>query len=187
MMDWVLKWKKLFNWIWIEILVIAIFKKIKQNFLCLWTIKTHFLFNMQSNNTYLTKWRVPHNFFVDTNTSWIYLAICFYTKPGEEMILSLFHIEEEEEGRERERGTRPTSSSSKTYFCCLSLCYVFQCYVNETRVHFVMCCNVMWMKHEFLVVLSWYLYDAKSKGDGFSQNKPISLEQYFILNPRRNY
>jgi hypothetical protein len=111
MMDWVLKWKKLFNWIWIEILVIEIFKKkFKQNFLCLWTIKRHFLFNMQSNNIYLTKWWVPHNFFVDTNTSWIYLAICFYTKPwGRNDSFSLpYRRRRRRREREREKGGHDT-------------------------------------------------------------------------------
>lgn len=54
----------------------------------------------------------------------------------------LFHIEEEEEERrEREKGDMTNIIIS--IFCCLRLCYVFQCYVNETRVLVV--CRDTWV------------------------------------------
>jgi hypothetical protein len=114
------------------------------------------LLNMQSN-IYLAKWRVPHN-FLWTSTSWIiYLASAFTRNPGEEMIL--FHIEEGKRERRHNRHS-PSKTFVKLLLSSTMLCVSMLCEWNTSSS-----------------CLSWYLYDAKSKGYDFSQTTP-SLEQY---------
>lgn len=139
--------KEIFNWIWIEILVIAITKKIQRNFLCFMDNQKKFPLQHAKQYMYLTKWWVPHN-FMWTFTSWIYiyiytLLLLLHETPGgrnDSLPYRRRRREERKRGHNRHHHLKLLLS--------LRVCYVFQCYVNATRV---------------LSCLSWYLYDAKSK------------------------
>ncbi len=145
--------KEIFNWIWIEILVIAILKNSKKFLMFMGQSKKKFVFNMQKQ--YIShKTMGPPRLFVDIHITNNIPCHCFYMKTPGGRNDSLPYRRR----RRKERKETQLTSSSKTYFCCLRVCYVFSMLsewntssTSSSKTYF--CC--LWVCYVFSMLCEW--------------------------------